>query len=157
MIVVPATLADLPAWHELAREMEPLFGPMLNDPEFHAALERNIVRGTALCLRAHDGAASAPLWGALLYSPKAPVAKLNWLGVTASQRRNGIGLHLFHAMREQLHASETLEVVTFGEDHPGGLAARRFYQKLGFVAADLLEAGPDGGSRQLFRLQLRNL
>jgi|HigsolmetaAR202D_1030399.scaffolds.fasta_scaffold00012_47 Acetyltransferases len=157
MIVVQATSADLPAWHELAREMEPLFGPMLNDPQFHAALERNIARGTALCVRANDAAAGAPLWGALLYSPKSPIAKLNWLGVTASQRRTGIGLRLFQHMRKQLQTCETIEVVTFGEDHPDGLAARRFYQKLGFVAAECLEAGPDGGSRQLFRLQLRSL
>lgn len=124
MNVVQATAEDLPAWHALAREMEPLFGPMLNDPQFHAALQRNIERGTALCVRAHDGAAGAPLWGALLYSPKVPVAKLNWLGVIASQRRTGVGLQLFHAMRVGLHDADTLEVVTFGEDHAGGLAAR---------------------------------
>ena len=48
--IVVAQREDQPAWLELAREVEPLFGPMVNDPGFHRALENNIARGTAYCV-----------------------------------------------------------------------------------------------------------
>jgi hypothetical protein len=45
----------------------------------------------------------------------------------------------------------TLEVVTFGADHPGASAsgARVFYERLGFIPAEAAPPGPDGGSRCL--------
>src|SRR3954466_2616711 len=59
---------DLPAWLELAAEVEFLFGPMVADPAFHAALERPIRRQTAFCVREQAGAAGTPLMGAILSS-----------------------------------------------------------------------------------------
>jgi hypothetical protein len=53
--VVIAQLIDIPAWLNLAREVEPLFGPMCSDPAFHHALQKNINRGTALCVPEADG------------------------------------------------------------------------------------------------------
>lgn len=48
----------------------------------------------------------------------------------------------------------TVEVVTFGADHPGAVTsgARVFYERLGFSPAEATDPGPDGGSRQVFRL-----
>ncbi len=43
--VVVAQPKDIPAWLVLAAEVEPLFGPMVNDPSFHRALRNNIERG----------------------------------------------------------------------------------------------------------------
>jgi hypothetical protein len=45
-------------------------------------------------------------------------------------------------------------VTTFGSDDPAGEPARRFYERLGFQAAEEAPNGPDGGSRQIFRLCL---
>jgi hypothetical protein len=45
-------------------------------------------------------------------------------------------------------------VTTFGADHPGGELARRFYQRLGFSAAEPAPDGPEGGSRQIFRRKI---
>jgi len=47
----------------------------------------------------------------------------------------------------------TLEVVTFGADHPGASAsgARAFYERLGFTPAEAAAPGPEGGSRQAYR------
>lgn len=42
--------------------------------------------------------------------------------------------------------------VTFGDDNPAGLPARHFYQALGFEPAETAPPGPEGGSRQVFRL-----
>lgn len=153
-LVCVARPADIPAWLLLARELEPLFGPMCDDPAFVAALERNIARQTALCIRSEDH--DAGLLAGLLYSAKPPLYKLNWLGVTAAQRRNGLGQRLYAAIFQTIRAPATIEVCTFGADHPGGQAARSFYSKLGFVPAEPLPAGPEGGSRQMFRLQLES-
>jgi hypothetical protein len=47
----------------------------------------------------------------------------------------------------------TLEVETFGADHPGAVTsgARVFYERLGFSAAEPAPAGPEGGTRQIYR------
>ena len=45
-----------------------------------------------------------------------------------------------------------LVVVTFGEDNVAGQPARPFYRRLGFHPAEQAPAGPEGGSRQVFRL-----
>lgn len=50
-----ATPADLASWLLLAAEVEPLFGPMVNEASFHAALANNFQRGTAYCIREQDG------------------------------------------------------------------------------------------------------
>ncbi|MBE1584401.1 hypothetical protein ACFPOI_30465 [Nonomuraea angiospora] len=42
----------------------------------------------------------------------------------------------------------------FGADHPGAVAsgARAFYERLGFTPAEAADPGPEGGSRQVYRL-----
>jgi hypothetical protein len=47
----------------------------------------------------------------------------------------------------------TVEVTTFGTDHPGAAAsgAGAFYERLGFTAAEAAAPGPEGGSRQVYR------
>jgi hypothetical protein len=57
-----------------------------------------------------------------------------------------------HALRELVAAPEVL-VDTFGEDREEGRPARRLYESFGFVAAEELERGPEGGTRQRFRLR----
>jgi hypothetical protein len=55
-----------------------------------------------------------------------------------------------------VHGPGTLEVVTFGADHPGAEAsgARVFYERLGFAPGEGADPGPEGGSRQVFRRAL---
>ncbi|MGC1289368.1 MAG: hypothetical protein WA895_41145, partial [Streptosporangiaceae bacterium] len=50
--VSEGTEDDVASWLEIAREVEPLFGPM---PDFESTLRRNISRGTALCVRDPSG------------------------------------------------------------------------------------------------------
>ncbi|MFC4105943.1 hypothetical protein [Micromonospora zhanjiangensis] len=47
-----------------------------------------------------------------------------------------------------------IEVVTFCADHPGAAAsgARVFYERLGFTPGEATDPGPEGGSRQIYRL-----
>lgn len=152
--VAVASSADLPAWRMLAREVEPLFGPMVGVPAFEEALARKVSQGQALCVREADGDAGAPLIGGLLWSSHPPRYRIGWLAVTARARRQGVGRQLVAAALAWVEPPASVDVVTFGEDNPAGLPARQFYLDLGFEPAEVAPPGPEGGSRQVFRLNL---
>lgn len=142
--VSEGTQADIASWLEITREVEPLFGPM---PDFESTLLRNISRGTALCVRDAGGQV---LGGALLRA--APHTQITWLAVRSSARRRGVGHALVtEALRRCPPPCEVL-VDTFGEDNINGRPARRLYESSGFQPAEFLPNGPEGGSRQRFRL-----
>lgn len=47
----------------------------------------------------------------------------------------------------------TVEVVTFGDDHPGAVrsGARVFHERLGFTPAEAAWPGQEGGAGQIYR------
>jgi ribosomal protein S18 acetylase RimI-like enzyme len=152
MQVALAQNADIPAWLDLAAEVEPLFGPMVADPGFHAALERNIARQTAFCIREHDGALGASLMGALLFSvTHAPHYRIGWLAVTTCWRRHGVAQALVKHCFQLIQPPAEMSVFTFGVDNLAGQAARDFYERMGFQAAEAAPNGPEGGTRQVYR------
>jgi ribosomal protein S18 acetylase RimI-like enzyme len=145
--VSEGTPDDVASWLEIVREVEPLFGPM---PDFESTLRRNISRGTALCVRDTTGKV---LGGVLLRA--APHTQITWLAVRSSARRRGVAHALVaEALRRCPPPCEVL-VDTFGEDSIEGYPARRLYESFGFVPAEYLPDGPEGGSRQRFRLHRR--
>jgi len=154
MHVALAQSADLPAWLDLAAEVEPLFGPMVADPGFHAALERNIARQTAFCVREQDGAPGRPLMGGLLFSAThAPHYTIGWLAVAQRWRRQGVAQALVEHCLRLIQPPAELSVVTFGADNLAGRPARHFYERMGFQAAEAAPNGPEGGTRQVYRRQ----
>src|SRR4051794_35604850 len=139
MAAVRAGYRDIRSWLGLAAEVEPLFGAMLDGPEFYQVLLRNIERRTAFCVREDDGPPGTPLLGAMLYSPphpERPEHRIAWLAVAARSRRHGVGMLL-----------GVLTVVTFGEENLPGRPARRLYERLEFHLAEAAPNGPEGGSR----------
>lgn len=153
--VVRAQPEDVPGWLVLAAEVEPLFGPMVNEPGFLRALRRNVDRGTAFCVREMDGPPGAPLLGGLLLSPKPPVYTIGWLAVTQPHRRRGIGRKLIEHVFDLVVPPAEFSVTTFGADNLEGQPARRFYERMGFHPAELAPDGPEGGSRQVYRCMIR--
>ena len=144
---------DSPGLIALAAQVEHWFGPMASEPGFRAALTRHIGRGTAL-VATTDADADGGLLGGLLFTPKPPAYHVRWLVVAEHARGIGIGRALMaDAMRRFVTGPGTLEVVTFGADHPGASAsgARVFYERLGFIPAEAAAPGPEGGSRQAYR------
>jgi GNAT superfamily N-acetyltransferase len=154
MRVVVATPEDIPAWLRLAAEVEPMFGPLVEDPSFLGALSRNVVRGSAFCVREADGPPGSPLLGGLLFSAHPPRYQLGWFAVAARARREGVGrllaTHALALVARPAHVS----VITWGESVAGGEPARRFYESLGFRPAEMTEPAPDGTTRQIFSLEL---
>jgi GNAT superfamily N-acetyltransferase len=139
--VRPATLLDLPSWLALAREVEPLFGPM---PDIDEHIRRGIARGTALVVETPDGSFA----GAALLSRDTAPHQIHWLAVSEHARRRGCGSALLRAILARWHDGRSVEVITFGPDLPGGNPARRLYARHGFTMAGPDEPGPDGGSRE---------
>jgi ribosomal protein S18 acetylase RimI-like enzyme len=153
MIVRLAGEQDFPGLLGLAAQVEHWFGPMVEDPGFHDAVRKHIRRSTALVAVS----AGQDLVGGLLFGAKAPTYHVHWLVVSAQTRGKGVGRALMaDAMRRFVRGPGSVEVVTFGADHPGALAggARVFYERLGFAPAEAVDPGPEGGSRQVFRLVL---
>ncbi|MER6073719.1 GNAT family N-acetyltransferase [Streptomyces sp. NPDC001817] len=153
MIVRLATRQDLPGFLALASQVEHWFGPMVDDPGFTGAVEKNIRRSTALVAQEPG----PDLLGALLFGGTAPVHKVHWLVVSESARGRGVGRALLsEATRRFGDGPGTVEVVTFGPDHPGAVTsgARAFYERLGFTPAEPAAPGPEGGSRQVYRRTL---
>lgn len=155
MQVARAGRGDIPAWFDLAAEVEPLFGPLAGDQRFLRALERNIARGSATCVRIDDGPPGGPLMGGLLFSSHPPRYQIGWLAVAQAWRRIGVGRLLVEHALCLVQPPAEVSVVTFGQDVPGGAAARAFYAALGFVPCEPAEAGPDGQSRQIYRRHFR--
>ncbi|MCX6344353.1 MAG: GNAT family N-acetyltransferase [Armatimonadetes bacterium] len=149
--VVLAKVEDIPAWLDLAREVEYLFGPMAEVPAFYAALRKNIDRGTAFCIREAQGPTGAALLGGMLYSPRPPIYSIGWLAVTQKCRRQGIGQRLMDYALSLVEAPAEMVVTTFGADNPDGEPARHFYEQCGFYPAEAAPEGSEGGSRQIFR------
>ncbi|PZT71280.1 GNAT family N-acetyltransferase [Streptomyces sp. SW4] len=141
---------DFDGFLGLAAQVEHWFGPMVEEPGFHDAVRDHIRQGMALV-------ADSPgpgLLGGLLFGAEAPVYHVHWLVVSRRQRGAGVGRALMaEALRRYVSGPGTVEVVTFGADHPAAVegGARVFYERLGFTAAEPAEPGPEGGSRQVFR------
>jgi GNAT superfamily N-acetyltransferase len=154
MKVFTATPEDVPAWLCLAAEVEPMFGPLVGDPSFMRALDRNVARGSAFCVREGDGPPGAPLLGGLLFSAHPPEYRLGWFAVAARARRKGVGRclvgHVLGLAARPAHVS----VVTWGEDVAWAEPARRFYESLGFRPAEMTDPAADGTARQVYRLEL---
>lgn len=141
---------DFPGFLALASQVEHWFGPMVEEPGFHAAVRKHIRTSTALVAVS----AGSDLLGGLLFGTQAPIYSVDWLVVSQQERVQGVGRALVEdALRRWVRAPGSVEVVTFGADHPGASAsgARVFYERLGFTPAEAVGPGPEGGSRQLFR------
>jgi GNAT superfamily N-acetyltransferase len=144
-------------------QVEPLFGPM---PDLAEHARRAIGRNSALVVRdRHD-----QLLGAALLSPPAAGGeaarhassgyapggatgrRIRWLAVRADARRRGVCRALLNQILARWPPPGDIDVVTFGDDVAGGQPARALYASFGFVPAQMLANGPEGGSRQRFVL-----
>ncbi|MFD6280678.1 GNAT family N-acetyltransferase [Streptomyces sp. NPDC060209] len=150
MIIRRAQQRDLAGFLGLAAQVEDWFGPMVEEPGFHSAVDEHIRRGAALVAVSPD----SDLVGGLLFGAKAPAYHVHWLVVSEKARGTGTGRALMaDATRRFVRGPGTIEVVTFGADHPGAVpsGARVFYERLGFTPAEAAGPGPEGGSRQVYR------
>lgn len=157
----------MPGILDLAAEVEHWFGPMVAHFGFRSALDKHIRLSKALvAVPGAQGARSAgsvagtegtegmEVLGGLLFGGRAPIHHTHWLVVAEQERGRGVGRALLaEATRRFVRGPGSIEVITFGVDHPGAVAsgARVFYERLGFSPAEAAAPGPEGGSRQVYR------
>ena len=140
-----AGIDDIPSWLEIVREVEPLFGAM---PKFDVTLASNIAGRSALCV--HDDL--GVVVGGLLLGGTPPDNWIRWLAVRKSVRGQGVGTSLIQEALSRCAIPCTVSLATFGADNADGRPARALYERLGFVACEMLPRGPEGGTRQLYKM-----
>ncbi|WP_411079316.1 GNAT family N-acetyltransferase [Streptomyces sp. cmx-18-6] len=148
----PARDGDLDGFLTLASQVEHWFGPMVAEPGFHRAVEACIRDAAALVA---ESTTAPGIVGGLLFGADPPTYHVHWLVTSERCRGEGVGrLLMADAMRRYVTGPGVVEVVTFGPDHPGAVesGARTFYEKLGFCPGEPTDPGPEGGSRQIYRL-----
>lgn len=128
--VVRAQMRDLPAWLDLVNLISAHY-PGLDSDAYRRTLEKNIARGTALCVRSEGR-----LSGFLLYSPRQKC--LSCMGVHPADRRAGVATALVREMLRSMPEGD-ITVTTFRAGDPLGTAARAFYERMGFTPGALIE------------------
>ncbi len=126
-----AQLADFDAWITLAREVEPLFGPMADKVAFHDALRRAIFGKAAFCIRSAPNENDRPLKGGIVISREA--SAIEWFAVSAQYRSRGYGRQLLQRALGELNPHEGIWVQTFNGSVREGKAARKLYSDFGFA------------------------
>jgi len=136
-----STLDDYPDWLELAKEVEPLFGPMTDDPNFHDALRAAILEGNAFCVAdgGSDSERSGHFHGGIVISRKAN--EIVWLAVARGSQGHGTGAALLAEAIDRLDHARPVTVTTFDRTVEAGIPARRLYRSVGF--RDSGAAGPN--------------
>ena len=135
--VVCSKTIDFDAWIELAREVEPLFGPMADELDFREALRQAISLKTAFCIRSKPESAHNSLLGGVIISKESN--EIAWLAVSEKCRKKGYGRKLIEFALGKLNQQENIFVQTFDESVSEGESARKLYSDFGF--ADIKAGG----------------
>ena len=131
MTVTCSTLDDFEAWIALARQVEPLFGPMADEAPFRDALKSSIFNSEAFCIRPSPVEEQTVLKGGIIISKASN--EILWFAVSETDRRKGYGRQLLLFAIDQLHRREKILVETFAPTVAAGQSARKLYLDCGFV------------------------
>ena len=115
----------------LAREVEPLFGPMADELGFQEALRQAIYTETAYCIYAGSDEADRCLSGGIVISKE--MNEIAWLAVSQQYRKKGLGRKLIEFALGKLDRGENIVVQTFEGSVPEGAPARELYLDFGFT------------------------
>lgn len=136
---------DIADWLELAREVEPLFGPMVGEPGFGEALMVVISENRAFAIRDEKGI----FCGVIVISHENN--EIEWLAVKAGHRQKGYGETLLRHAINNLDSEKPMLVRTFSEQVPEGAGARKLYLKYGFNESEKAGLNPAGFATAILR------
>ena len=151
MDVVYSKVTDFDAWILLAREVEPLFGPMADEKGFQEALRRAISLNIAFCIYSEPNGDDNNLIGGVVISKK--TNEISWFAVSQKYRGKGYGRKLIEFAVSKLNSQENMFVQTFDKSVPEGKSARDLYLDLGFT--DVKDGGLNPAGVPTVIMQLR--
>ena len=125
-----ARLEDLKGLLGLAKEVEHLFGPMTEVPEFHQGMTMAIENDQVFTALHSSLDRPDHVAGGLVVSPV--TNSIAWLVVARAARGKGLGRKLLARAVTCLDAARPVTVQTFAPSCHEGLAARRLYLQSGF-------------------------
>lgn len=117
---------EVDGWLRLAREVEPLFGPMVEDPGFQNGVKRALAEARAIGWHRPDGT----LGGGIIVDRTAN--DIAWFAVEKASQGQGTGRKLLAAALARLDPLRPVSVTTFAATVPEGNPARRLYERFGF-------------------------
>ncbi len=154
-IVCKSSLDDFSGWLFLAKEAEPLFGPMTDDPSFIDGLKEAILNGKSFCVRDQGGNSQSSLHGGIVISSEKN--EILWFAVKEKSRGKGIGKSLLSEAIKHLKSNDPITVTTFDESSEEGRPARRLYHQFGFQDSGKAGLNPAGIPIVLMIRKIRNL
>ncbi|WP_419663948.1 GCN5-related N-acetyltransferase [Desulfosarcina variabilis str. Montpellier] len=153
MDIVYSTITDFDAWIFLARQVEPIFGPMADELDFQDALKQAISSCTAFCIRSEPKKDNHRLIGGVVISREAN--EIAWLAVSQEDRGKGYGRRLTEFAISKLNQRKNIFVQTFDRSVCEGEPARKLYLDFGF--ADFKDGGPNPAGVPTVIMQLEPL
>ena len=132
------TLNDIPAWLELAKEVEPLFGEMVGNPDLEHGIRHAIFEKSVYGIENDHHSLEGII--ALDRSENA----IAWLAVSSKAQGKGIGSKLVEKALDELDRTQDITVQTFAESQEEGTPARKLYMKYGFQRVRPAEKNPAG-------------
>ena len=111
-----AELTDFDAWIALAREVEPLFGPMADEAPFQEALKQAMAQKTAFCIRSDLDGKECTLKGGIIISEE--LNEILWFAVSEPCRGKGYGRTLLDFAVNRLNRTKPILVQTFDASSP---------------------------------------
>ncbi|NLP04238.1 MAG: GNAT family N-acetyltransferase [Fibrobacter sp.] len=154
MEVVRSQETDFERWILLAREVEPLFGPMAEELDFQEALRHAISSSTAFCIYSEPNGDNKKLIGGVVISKEKN--EIAWLAVSQQYRGNGCGRKLIEFAISKLNQQKNISVQTFDKSVHEGKSARNLYLDFGF--SDVQDGGinPAGILTVIMQLEALN-
>ncbi|HOY30581.1 MAG TPA: GNAT family N-acetyltransferase [Bacteroidales bacterium] len=124
---------DFETWIALAREVEPLFGPMADSIEFHEGIKNCIQNNNAYGIKNDQGNLAG------IIALDRHNNEILWLAVGKKHRGNNYGDKLVKKAIAELESNGDIYVRTFSVKVEEGRSARIIYERNGF--SDLKDAG----------------
>jgi ribosomal protein S18 acetylase RimI-like enzyme len=120
-------IQDFETWINLAKEVEPLFGPMVDLKEFKDGIKESIKNNDSYGIENGNGELAG------IIALDQIKNEILWLAVSEKHRGNNYGNRLVKKAIEILENKGDIFVQTFAENIKEGNAARKIYENNGFT------------------------
>ena len=126
MIVRVVKMEDYNAWLDIAKEVEPVFGKMVDNIDFRNGIKECIINSLAFCVENNNQIKG-------IIAVNKTLNEILWLAVREESRGKGYGYQLVERALEFLDKKRPVFVQTFSPNIEAGEMARKMYLKFGFI------------------------